>query len=586
MQGMLQACIKPVATLAAASILFEGRASTILFGLVIQVNIKGDGEDVITADQQRIDALTGKGHWGSNTLHGLLSRNATTRPHDPAIRDQPNREELTGHPPLQLSWLELEWASENLAVALSAMGIGEDDRVIVQLPNIADLVVVYYALSKLGAIVSPVPVQYGSHELRHMATTLKAEHFISIDRFREESLADAAKKALPRLNIHSFGSDLEIDTAKPRTCCSRVDENANRILSICWTSGTTGTPKGVPRSHNMWFATGRCTMIAGRYEPDDILLNPFPLVNMAALGGFLFPAALQGSCIVLHHPLDPQLFLSQMQDERVTFTIAPPALLNQLAKNPELWQQFDFSAVRRIGSGSAPLAPWMIETFSRDFGKEIVNFYGSNEGIALFSTPETAQQPEVRATMFPRPATNSSITTRVADPVTGAEITTAGDRGELLISGATVFDGYFEHDNEDVFSPDGYFRTGDLVEICGEDGNYYRIVGRCKDIINRGGMKISPAELDLALEQHPDAEEAAVCAYPDERLGEKICACLVLKPGQPAPDLESLQAFLLERGFAKFKLPERVEIFEQLPRNALGKVQRFALQDEVIKPER
>jgi cyclohexanecarboxylate-CoA ligase len=311
------------------------------------------------------------------------------------------------------------------------------------------------------------------------------------------------------------------------------------------------------------------------------LLNPFPMVNMAALGGFLFPSAILGCSIVLHHPLDAPLFLKQMQDEKITFTIVPPALLNQLAKSKDMWNQFDFSALRGVGSGSAPLAPWMIDTFSREFGKEVINFYGSNEGISLFSTPETAPEPEVRASMFPRPDAGAAVVTKVADPESGLEVTGLGERGELLITGATVFDGYFQHDNDDVFSEDGYFRTGDLVEICGDGGSYYRIVGRCKDIINRGGMKISPAELDVALEQHPDLVEAAVCAYPDERLGEKICACIVPQASVAPLSVESLQSFLLDNGFAKFKLPERVEVFDQLSRNALGKVQRFALQESV-----
>ena len=108
-----------------------------------------------------------------------------------------------------------------------------------------------------------------------------------------------------------------------------------------------------------------------------------------------------------------------------------------------------------------------------------------------------------------------------------------------------------------------------------------------EDIINRGGMKISPAELDVALEQHPQLLEAAVCAYPDERLGEKICACLVARPGSALPSLLSLQDYLQQQGFARFKLPERIEVFEQLPRNALGKVQRYTLQDTVTaRPEK
>ena len=150
-----------------------------------------------------------------------------------------------------------------------------------------------------------------------------------------------------------------------------------------------------------------------------------------------------------------------------------------------------------------------------------------------------------------------------------------------MIAGSTVFDGYLDHDNEGVFSNGGYFRTGDLVELIDDDGQNCKIVGRCKDIINRGGMKISPTELDVALEEHPDLAEAAVCPYPDERLGEKICACLVMKPGTELLTMEALQKYLLGLGLAKFKLPERIEAFDELPRNAVGKVQRFVLQDIV-----
>lgn len=537
-----------------------------------------------TSPASRIDTLSASGHWGADTLHSLLAGHAENRPTDLAVKDQPNREELTGDGPRALNWSELDAASENLALQLQRSDLGEGDPVVVQLPNIAELMVVYYAISKLGAVVSPVPVQYGAHELQMLAGALGARHMISITRLRDARLAEAARAALPDVKVLEFGADLQLDMV-PSGLCQRPAEDANRILSICWTSGTTGTPKGVPRSHNMWVATGRTSIAAGSMSNDDVLLNPFPLVNMAALGGFMFPAAILGAAIVLHQPLDPALFLVQMQDEGVTFTIAPPALLNQLAKVPEMWGQFDFSKLRRIGSGSAPLAPSMIATFSRDYGKEIVNFYGSNEGISLFSTPEDAPEPEVRASMFRKPEPGALIETRVADPATGAEVTGQGERGELLISGATVFDGYFSHSNEDVFSAEGYFRTGDLVEICGDGGNFYRIVGRCKDIINRGGMKISPVELDVALELHPALVEAAVCAYPDERLGEKICACLVPQPDSEPPTLPELQKFLLDKGFAKFKLPERIELMECLPRNPLGKVQRFSLQESVSTRE-
>ena len=534
-----------------------------------------------TTDQERIAALTAAGSWGTDTLHGLLAGHASAQPEHLAVKDQPNREQLTGDSPRALNWAELDRASDNLALQMQTAGLGEDDRIIIQLPNIAELLVTYYAISKLGAIASPVPMQYGSHELQHMAEALNAAAMISIGRFRQSELAADARAALPDLKLLAFGEELQLDTAEGESFSAVPDDDANRVVTICWTSGTTGTPKGVPRSHNMWLASGRCTAGAGSYVPEDILLCPFPMVNMSALGGFVFPAALLGCSIVLHHPLDPPLFLKQLQDERISFTISPPALLNQLAKSPDMWSQFDFSALRRVGSGSAPLSPWMIETFGRDFGVEVVNIYGSNEGIALYSAPETAPDPEVRASMFPRPGVDDDLETMVADPNSGEEVTAIGERGELLVRGATVFDGYFEHDNEDVFNAEEYFRTGDLVEICGDGGAFYKIVGRCKDIINRGGMKISPVELDVALEEHPDIVEAAVCPYPDERLGEKICACLVMKPGTQLMSMEAMQEYLIGIGLAKFKLPERIEAYEALPRNAVGKVQRFVLQEAV-----
>ncbi|MEP5569089.1 MAG: class I adenylate-forming enzyme family protein [Halioglobus sp.] len=538
-----------------------------------------------TTPERRISELTSSGHWDGETLHSLLAEHARNKPHALAVKDQPNRFDLTGDQPLSLNWAELEAASVNLAIRWRALGLVEDDAVIVQLPNVVELMVVYYAASMLGLIASPVPVQYGRHELQMLADVLQPKAMVTMPRLAKTELGSAARQALPNLTVLEFGSDLVLDTTASTVSPTFPDDDANRILSICWTSGTTGTPKGVPRSHNMWKASGRCSAAAGSITGGDILLNPFPLVNMAALGGFLFPAALVGAAIILHHPLDPPLYLQQLQDENVTFTIAPPALLNQLAKSPDMWRQFDFSALRRIGSGSAPLAPSMIETFDGDYQKAIVNFYGSNEGISLFSTPEDASEPEVRASMFRKPETGALIQTKVADPESGRELGDVGDTGELLISGATVFDGYYASDNKGVFADDGYFRSGDLVEICGEGGNYYRIVGRCKDIINRGGMKISPAELDVALEHHPALVEAAVCAYADERLGEKICAVLVVQPDAQAPNLEELQQFLLGQGFAKFKMPERIELIDQLPRNPLGKVQRFALQDALSEKQ-
>lgn len=551
-----------------------------------------------TSPQTRIDELTAQGLWGSETLHSLLADRAAAEPDRLAVADQPNRIELTGEPARRLSFRELDEASDTLAAALLSRGIGAGSRVMAQLPNIAELVICYYALSKLGAIISPVPVQYGSHELSSLAAALEPDALISIVQFRDQALAEQAAQTLQDIPVLAFGRELGLEASSADAAARaqltqlrrELADDANRIITICWTSGTTGTPKGVPRSHNMWMATARTSANAGDYRAGEILLNPFPLVNMAAVGGFLYAAAMLGCALVLHHPLDPTLFLRQMQEEQINFTIAPPALLNQLAKNPALWHQFDFSALRAVGSGSAPLSPEMIATVEGVYGKPVINYYGSNEGISLFATPDTAAEPEVRASMFPRfgvpgmpfdDITHDTVRSKIIDADSGEDITTPGIPGELCFAGATVFDGYLGDVGDEVFTADGFFRTGDLVEICGEPPNYYRIVGRCKDIINRGGMKISPSEIDTLLEGFDGLAEAAVCAYPDEKLGEKICACVVPQPGREAPTLQALCDYLTDRGIAKFKLPERIEIMAALPRNPMNKVMRQALQDAV-----
>jgi acyl-CoA synthetase (AMP-forming)/AMP-acid ligase II len=551
-----------------------------------------------TSTNTRIRALTERGFWGQDSLHGLLAERVAQEPHALAVADQPDKMELTGMPPARLSFSDLDIASTALALQLLEHGIGPGSRIMVQLPNIVELVVCFYAASKLGAIISPLPVQYGAHEITQLSTTLETTLFIGCPSFKGQSLIQTARDVLPRLPVLAIGDDLEClassvplkGTRTLATYSRSLNDPANRVLTVCWTSGTTGTPKGVPRSANMWLATARATAEAGGYQRGDRLLNPFPLVNMAAIGGFLFAAAELGCGLILHHPLDPAVYLTQMQDEKIHFTIAPPALLNQLAAQPEFWQQFDFSTLRAVGSGSAPLSPAMIATFENDYQKPVINFYGSNEGLALFATPETVPSSEMRAAYFPRFGTpglewpgrcHHAVQSKVIDPDTGLEVDEPGAIGELCFAGATVFDGYFGTEDTDVFTEDGFFRSGDLVEISAAPTHYYRIVGRCKDIINRGGMKISPAELDTLIESHPQVREAAVCAYADQALGERVCVCLVPKDADHPPSLKEVCGFLKAQGLAKFKLPEKISYLVALPRNPMGKVLRGDLQADI-----
>jgi acyl-CoA synthetase (AMP-forming)/AMP-acid ligase II len=232
----------------------------------------------------------------------------------------------------------------------------------------------------------------------------------------------------------------------------------------------------------------------------------------------------------------------------------------------------------------------MIRGFRDRFGIEVVNLFGSNEGISLVSGEAEAPDPERRARYFPRfgrpevpwpQRVASALRTRVVDPDTGLEILEADRPGEMQIRGPTVFDGYFRAPEltAAAFTSDGFFRTGDLFEIAGEGGDlrYYRFVGRLKQLIVRGGLKVAPEEVEAVLAQHPEIAEASAIGYPDPVLGERICAVVV--PRRPGADvsLSSIQDFLRGSGVAVFKWPERVRRVEALPRNAVGKVVRSAL---------
>src|SRR6202012_2990790 len=252
-----------------------------------------------------------------------------------------------------------------------------------------------------------------------------------------------------------------------------------------------------------------------------------------------------------------------------------------------LLAQTDIYSLRILGSGSAPLAPSLLQGWHDKHGIEIINFYGSNEGIALLGTPKDIPDPSVRALYFPRYGARDwgfsmarTTLARIVDPQTGAEITSPGIPGELRIKGPGVFPGYLAASGvPDPFDQDGYLQTGDILEIAGDQAQYLHYVDRSKDMVVRGGMKISAAELETLISGHPQVADVAVVASPDDMPGARACAVVVPREGQDV-SLESIVAYLCDLGIATFKLPERVEIRSELPRNPLGKGLKSELGEE------
>ena len=421
---------------------------------------------------------------------------------------------------------------------------------------------IYLALSKLGIICSPIPMQYGSYEITSIIDETQPKGFISIQSFNGNAHAEQFSSAFSNnelkfalgeinnfVNLHEYNPADESYESQQ----SYVQDNAvtaNDIFTICWTSG-----------------------------------------NMASIGGFLFNWLLCKGKLVQHNPFDLNVFLNQISSEDVKYTIAPPAIMNMLLNNPAILDEQDLSSLRCIGCGGAPLSEWMVESFQNKYNLTVQNIFGSNEGATLLSARNEIEDPHLRAQYFPRfgveeldwsNPVSKLVKTKLISVETNSEITDPGQPGELLISGATVFDGYWNapEANAEVFDEEGFFRTGDLFEISAEHTQmkFYKFGGRCKDLIIRGGMNISPEELDNLLSSHPKLLEVAVTGYDDDILGEKVGVVAVVTKGETI-SLGEIIDFLQAKQIAKYKMPEDLRVIDILPKNPVGKVLRRELKD-------
>ena len=570
---------------------------------------------MVLVSQEKIDVYTARGWWGSTTLWQLFQANVREHPDDEAVVDAPDRTGFAHGEPRRLSWAQLADEVDRLCRLLLECGLQRDDIVVSQMPNGFEQFVVYLSCARLGLVVSPVPIQYREHELTHILALTGAAAAVSFARIgRSDGGHEAARMFLDLRAAHPAlrtvlawgdsvpGEAIDVNRryAAPITPAEHqrlmqaehaAAVTANDVFTLCWTSGTEAAPKGVPRSHNEWLVVAPSIIEAAEIPPRARLLNPFPLVNMAGLSTAFSAWLCLGATVVQHQPFSLPVFLQQLREERIDYTVAPPAILNTLLQNESLLAGIDFKRLCRIGSGSAPLSDWMVRGFQERHGVAIINYFGSNEGAALSGNHIDIPDPALRAGFFPRAgvaghewsvSTTRKIRTRLIDPETGEEILTPGIPGEIRFDGPTIFSGYFRSPelSARAFDADGFYKTGDLFELAGDELQYYRYVGRSKDLVIRGGMNISSEEIENLLMACPGVKEAAVVGVPDDILGERVCACIVPAAGHSLA-LETLTGFLRdEKRVAVYKLPEYLLPLSALPRNPVGKILKRNLRDQ------
>ena len=571
---------------------------------------------------EKIAEFTAHGWWGSQTLWDLFTHNLQAHPHDEAVVDAPNRGEFAHGVPRRLSWQELADEVDRLCLVLLEHDIRRDNIVVVMLPNCIEQFVVYLACARLGVVVTPVPVQYRAHELAHILALTGATAVFTLTHIGRPGHAHMSaamfcglQQQYPALRtVLAWGDDpldgvvhlgntpaIPLAPEQARVVAQAQHAaavTANDVFTICWTSGTEAAPKGVPRSHNEWLIIPPSIIEAGSLPARARLLNPFPLVNMSGLSSAFATWLVLGGTVVQHHPFSLPVFLQQLREERIDYTVAPPAILNMLLQNEALLDGIDFKRLSRIGSGSAPLSEWMVRGFAERYGVQIINYFGSNEGAALTGSDLDIPDPALRAHYFPRAgvtgltwriSTTRKIRTRLVDLDTGDDILNPGQPGELRFAGPTVFSGYYNAPemSRRAFDDQGFYCTGDLFEIAGDKAQYYRYVGRSKDLVIRGGMNISSEEIEGLLAACPGVREVAVVGVPDLVMGEKLCACVATLDGHTV-GLQDVINYLRDvQQVAVFKLPEYLLPVPALPRNPVGKILKRELRQQAraLAPE-
>jgi acyl-CoA synthetase (AMP-forming)/AMP-acid ligase II len=464
--------------------------------------------------------------------------------------------------------------SERWAARLRASGLKRGDRVAVVAEAHAESVVVMLGLYRAGLVHVPINPRYRGAELSHVVTDCGAA-LLLCDRSLADDRLHALPPTLPRFGLEP-GPDLpSLPEAEPPVADEPIADDETALL--VYTSGTTGRSKGVQLSLPAVVADILALTTLWCWSPADVLSLALPLFHVHGLCIGLHGALLHGMTIRLHRRFEPAAIVADFERGATVFMGVPTMydrLLEHLDAHPEAAAVL--ARARLFTAGSAALRPAILQRWEALTGHRILERYGMTETLITFSNPHDGER---RPGSVGRPVPGCEA--RVVDDA-GRDVGQA-ELGELWVRGPGLMQGYWgrPEDTAEAFS-DGWFRTGD-VAVADPDG-YLRIVGRrSTDIIKSGGFKIAALEIEEVLLRHPAVREAAVVGVPDHRWGERIAAAVV--PAiDPPPDPETLVAWV-GRHLADYKKPRQLAIMSELPRNAMGKLQKPRLVHALRRPD-
>ncbi len=530
----------------------------------------------------RIAAMKKQGHWRGLVLSDYL---------DKCAAEVPNKTALVGFregisTPVRWTYADFDGVIRRIALGLAGLGVQKNDVVSCQLPNWWQFTALVFACSRIGAVINPMMPIFREREVTFMLGFAESKIFVVPREFRGfdyEAMAKSIRPNLPKLQrilvIDGEGEDsferVLVDTPwetkqDAKRLFSERRQDANDVMELLYTSGTTGEPKGVMHTANTLTSNIHPYCERLRLGADDIVLMASPMAHQTGfMYGLMMPVMLKATA-VLQDVWDPKRAAKIIEQERVTFTMASTPFLSDLTDAASSGP-CDVSSLRIFLAAGAPIPRVLVERATKALGANIVSAWGMTENGAVTTTK--LEDPEEK-TFF----TDGCALPGMEICVVGPDNKTlpAGQEGLLKTRGCSNFVGYLKRPQLYAHDADDWFDTGDLAKI--DADGYVRITGRAKDIIIRGGENIPVIEIEGLLFRHPAVQAVAIVGMPDQRLGERACAFVVPKAGQSF-SFDDMVAFLELQKIAKQYLPERLEIVQDLPRTPSGKVQKFKLRD-------
>ncbi len=545
-------------------------------------------QDLITLPESRLtpELVTRygeEGSWRDITFDGYLSKAAAKHPDKLAAVSVDGK---TGERASSISYGELDVLVNRLVGGLSGLGVERGDTVSLMLPNRLEFAALIFAVSRLGAVYSGIPVSYGEKDVAFMLRRARSKVLVIPSDDRGADHAGMARRLLPDTSelehVVVLGGETprepgwlsfeELASAEPLERHPVVDPGS--LAHIGFTSGTTGEPKGVMNTHQMLdFVCRRWVEQQGDevLNEDTVNLIPSPVGHHSGfLWGVLMTALLGGTAVYLDR-WNPAAVAKIIKREGISAMVAAPTFLQDIVRLPGIGPE-SFPSLRIISIPGAPIPRSLVPQARETLGCFICPSWGMTEwGIGISGAPGLMQDRMEETDGVAVEGCEVRVTETTGEPVA------PGQRGNLQIRGPGLFAGYLSRPDFTAEAiVDGWFQTGDQATM-DEDG-YVSLVGRSKDIIIRGGENVPVHRVENLLYRHPAILDVAVVGVPDERLGERACAVLVIEPNHKLA-LEDVTGFLLAEGLSKHFLPERLEVLEQLPKTQSGKIRKFEIRN-------